>query len=295
VRQQNFTIRECYMNDKGLFEIKAWNMLDWAPMDNPDSGVVAHQNMWQVEALRKSARMAEVLGKSDDAKTYMQWAEELKNAINTHLWDNGKQAYIDSIHEDGVRSTTFSQQVQTVAYLCDIVPEDKKELVKKYITEVPEGWVTIGSPFMMAFTLEALGKAGTGEDVQNIMNLIRKWWGMMIDYDATACWETFGESWGGNWPTRSYCHAWSAAPAYALPVYVLGVQPIDPAFKTFKVEPYLGDLTYARGIMPTPGGEIDVNVEKKDGEVVLTVIVPKDTTALIKGKVYPAGKHVAKI
>ncbi|MEJ5253409.1 MAG: family 78 glycoside hydrolase catalytic domain, partial [Armatimonadota bacterium] len=188
VRQQNQNIHERFINGQGLLEIEAWNMLDWAPMDTPRTGVVTHQNMWLVEAWRRSAKMARVLGNEAEAQMYLQWAEELKQAINQHLWDVEKQAYIDCIHADGRRSTVISQQTQTVAYLCDIVPEEKRALFERYLTDVPEDWVRVGSPFMMAFTIEALEKAG---DVGRILALIRQWWGMMVHAGATSCWETF--------------------------------------------------------------------------------------------------------
>ncbi|MCL5104864.1 MAG: hypothetical protein M1133_12225 [Armatimonadetes bacterium] len=158
------------MNSKGFFEIDAWNMLDWAPMDTPNSCVVTHQNMWLVEALRRSATMAELLGKNDDASTYRQRADALKEAINLHLWDEDQQGYVDCIHKDGTSSPTFSQQTQTVAYLCDIVPDRKCGLLEKYLAQVPDSWVNVGSPFMMAFTIEALAKTG---NTQTILDLIR--------------------------------------------------------------------------------------------------------------------------
>ncbi|MHB9038594.1 MAG: family 78 glycoside hydrolase catalytic domain, partial [Armatimonadota bacterium] len=122
VRKQNSNISDMFMNSQGLFEIDAWNMLDWAPMDTPERGVITHQNIWLVEALRRSATMALALGEPGDASSATQMADALRDAINRHLWNDERQAYVDCIHEDGTPSTIFSQQTQTIAYLCDIVP-----------------------------------------------------------------------------------------------------------------------------------------------------------------------------
>lgn len=287
-RQQNQNFHERFLNGQGLLEIEAWNMLDWAPMDTPRTGVVAHQNMWLVEAWRRSAKMARILGNEAEAELYLRWAEELKQAINTHLWDEEKQAYIDCIHADGRRSAVVSQQTQTVAYLCDIVPDEKRALFEKYLTDVPEGWVRVGSPFMMAFTIEALEKAG---DVGRVLRLIRRWWGMMVDAGATSCWETFPGYLGQEWPTRSHCHAWSAAPAFALPSYVLGVRPLEPGFARFEVRPFLGDLEWAKGVVPTPHGEIAVSLRREGEKIQAQITVPPHTVAVIGGKQYGAGKH----
>ncbi|MHB9038370.1 MAG: alpha-L-rhamnosidase C-terminal domain-containing protein, partial [Armatimonadota bacterium] len=207
---------------------------------------------------------------------------------NRHLWNDERQAYVDCIHEDGTPSTIFSQQTQTIAYLCDIVPPRRQGLFERYLTDVPDDWVKVGSPFMMAFTLEALEKAG---DIDSILELIRRWWGMMIQTDATACWETFQGALGDIWPTRSYCHAWSAAPAYALPAYVLGVQPIEPEFKRFEIRPSLADMQFAGGSVPTPHGEIDVDARKDDGAIVIKFSVPPGTVAVVGDTEYGSGKH----
>ena len=284
MRGQNLSIRERFINADGLFEIEGWNMLDWAPMDTPASGIVTHQNMWLVAAYRATADAARVLGKADDAKLFEDWADELKAAINRRLFSEEKQAYLDSIHSDGEPSAVFSQQTQTVAYLCDIVPPNKRELFEGYLTQVPEGWVVIGSPFMMAFTIEALDKAG---DHQAVLDLIRKWWGLQLDNDATTCWETFPAALGADWHTRSYCHAWSAAPAFALPSYVLGVRPLEPGFARFEVRPDLCDLGWARGAVPTPFGEIAVDLTRAEGKLCLDLTVPAGTVAVVNGKDYP--------
>ncbi|MCL5103843.1 MAG: glycoside hydrolase family 78 protein [Armatimonadetes bacterium] len=288
VRKQNSNIHDLFMNPQGLFEIQAWNMLDWAQMDTPERGVITHQNMWLVEALRRSAAMALALGKRDDASSATQAADALRDTINRHLWNDDKQAYVDCIHEDGTPSKIFSQQTQTIAHLCGIVPPERRELFERYLTSVPDDWVKIGSPFMMAFTLESLEKAG---DIDSIVKQIRQWWGMMIQDGATACWETFQSALGDSWPTRSYCHAWSAAPAFALPAYVLGVQPIEPGFAKFSLRPYLGDLAFAGGIVPTPSGEVHVEIRRDDGVIIITFSVPPGTVAVLQGTEYGTGIH----
>ena len=45
--------------------------------------------------------------------------------------------------------------------------------------------------------------------------------------------------------------------------YVLGVQPVDPGYATFTVAPHFGSLTWAKGAVPTPYGQIFVSWVKK--------------------------------
>ena len=144
VSRQMRNIAERFIRGDGLFEIEAWNMLDWAPMDTPSRGVVTHQNAMLVEAYRRAARMARVVGREDDARESEELAERVKRAINQHLWDERRKAYVDALHPDGARSRVFSLQTQTMIYLCDAAEGERREIVGKYLYEWPEDFVKIG-------------------------------------------------------------------------------------------------------------------------------------------------------
>jgi len=47
-------------------------------------------------------------------------------------------------------------------------------------------------------------------------------------------------------PTRSDCHAWSASPNYDLLATVCGIEPAEPGFKSVRIEPHLGPLTWSK-------------------------------------------------
>lgn len=71
----------------------------------------------------------------------------------------------------------------------------------------------------------------------------------------------------------SLCHGWSAVPAYFTNSIVLGVTPLSPGFKTFRVSPFAGNLASASGSVPdalrqhpcqmaiTENGKIHVDVD----------------------------------
>jgi hypothetical protein len=153
---------------------------------------------------------------------------------------------------------------------------------------LPEGWVAEGSAFALQLTIETLAKAGNRNE---ITRLIRKWWGLMLDHDATACWESFPADVGLDWHSRSYCHGCSAAPVFALPSYILGVQPVEPGFRRFEINPWLGDLDWARGSVPTPYGEIRAEARKEGDGINLCFSVPDGTVGLVNGKEYGKGTH----
>ncbi len=117
----------------------------------------------------------------------------------------------------------------------------------------------------------------------NALELIRRYWGAMLDHGATTFWEDFDLSWVENagrideLPVsgkadlhadfgnhcykglrHSLCHGWAAGPAAYLSEKVLGIRFAAPGGKQVKIEPELCGLEYVRGTFPTPHGLIRV-------------------------------------
>lgn len=272
------------LDGNGLFNIKGWNLLDWAPIDQPNDGVVSHQNMFFVQALRSAALLAEELD-PENADRYRSHAGHLKAAVNKFLWSEERQAYVDCIHSDGQLSGIFSMQTQTVAYLCGIAEGERLERLKEYIATPPRDFVQIGSAFMSFFYHEALAKLGRFDIM---LDDIRTQYGQMLENGATTCWEMYPNPpetrSHPNMLTRSHCHAWSAGPGYFLGAYVLGVRGLDAGWSKVVVEPQLTDLTWARGTVPLPGqGRIDVSwrADRPNRKLHMRIEAPANVELLI--------------
>ncbi len=142
------------------------------------------------------------------------------------------------------------------------------------------------STFYGYYVLEARAKAG---DYQGALDLIRKYWGGMIDMGATTFWEDFDLDWMAN-ATRideipqdgkkdihkdygnycykglrhSLCHGWAGGPTAWLSEHILGFKPLSPGCKKLLIDPQLGDLNWAEGSLPTPYGAVTVSHKKTD-------------------------------
>jgi hypothetical protein len=264
-----------HLNADGLLDITAWNLLDWAPMDQPNEGVVAHQNCLMVIALDAAATLAEVAGDAAGAADMRDEATRMRAAINVHLWSDDHQGYIDAIHADGARSDTCSVQTHMFALLAGIPEGDRAARAQAVLTDPPDGWVRIGSPWMSAFLYDALADLGRTCDA---LEDIRRNYGMMLDHDATTCWEVYPVSpvaTRGETLTRSHCHAWSAAPAAFLPERVLGIRSLAPGWTKVLVAPEPCGLEWAEGSVPLPhAGRIDVSWRIDNGRMTLDVRAP---------------------
>ncbi|OLS37237.1 family 78 glycoside hydrolase catalytic domain [Bacillus sp. MRMR6] len=279
-----------FMNEQGLVEIDAWNMLDWAPMDT-EHKIVTHQNALLVEALRQTAYLSSVLGEQEDETGFLSLAKKLKQAINLHLWDEEEKVFVDSIHEDGTKSKTKSVQTNLVVYLSDCAEGYRKKIIEEYIIHPPASFVQIKSPFVLFFYYEALMKLGKNDMV---LANIRDIYGYMLENDATTCWEGW-ELIEGDF-SRSHCHAWSAAPTYVFGVLFFGVRPLEPGFTKVAISPNLNGLKWMKGSVPIPQGKIDIYCKELDEYIDLQINLPekievqinttKNTKVMVNGKPY---------
>ena len=119
------------------------------------------------------------------------------------------------------------------------------------------------------------------------LELIRNYWGGMLDMGASSFWEDFDLEWIKNscrideFPCPGkrdihadfgkYCykglrhslsHGWSCGPAPFMSERVLGIKFLSPGGKVISVKPDLGDLDYVKGSIPIPGGKITVEADR---------------------------------
>lgn len=278
------TLREYLklLNSDDLLDMKGWNLLDWAPIDQPNDGIVTHQNVMLKKALEDAVAIAEFAGLPELAQEFAESAVRMKSAINRNLWSDERQAYLDCIHPGGRRSSVFSMQTQVMALLAGVAKEERYAILNAYLTATPEEFVPIGSPFMSFFYYETLMNSG---NIQWMLDDMRDNYGFMLDNEATTCWEMYGHTTmnraNENDLTRSHCHAWSAAPGYFLGAYVLGVRPAAPGWAKVIIEPLPGDLGWASGTVPLPlSGCIEVAWKAGNGKLVSLVVAAPEHTEL---------------
>jgi alpha-L-rhamnosidase len=273
-----------HLDPNGLLSIEAWNLLDWAPMDQPNAGVVTHQNALFVMALDAAADLAEQADRAQPgdsaelAGALRARAETLRTAIATHLWSSERQAFIDAVHADGTRSEIISVQTQMFAHLAGVGSEPQRRRTRALVVDPPSDLVQIGSPWMSIFRYDVLEEAGRADVA---LADLRRDYGAMIHAGAVTCWEMFPAP-DREWPTRSHCHAWSAAPASFLPAVVLGIRLLDGGTRV-EIAPHPGELDWARGAVPLPGGgRVEVAWARDGVALDLTVAAPPGVAITVR-------------
>jgi hypothetical protein len=141
--------------------------------------------------------------------------------------------------------------------------------------------------FLGSLSLEVLARSGR---IDPALEIMRSYWGGMIERGATSYWEEFDIEWlngsgridelpaagqrdlhgdfgrfGHSGFRMSLCHAWTVGPTAWLSENVLGVRPMSPGFASVSIRPQLGSLKWAEGTYPTPLGNIHVRHERTAG------------------------------
>lgn len=96
---------------------------------------------------------------------------------------------------------------------------------------------------------------------------------------ATTIWE--------NWKWGSHCHPMFGASARQLFEGILGIRQAENSsgWERLELSPYLPEkMSFARGSVTTPRGEVRVRLERRDGKVFAEVCIPENVAAEFRGK-----------
>ncbi len=252
--------------NKLLAGAPGWAFIDRAPLDQ--RGEQAALNAFYCRALDVAGAMSDIVNARPLAIRYRAQAREVKAAFNRMFWNAERQAYADCRVGDEL-SAVVGQQANALAVLFDIAtPERQQVLLDTVCGDDPArdlaGVVAVGSPYFAFYLLGALHHAGRHAFA---LNYTRARWQRMLDAGATTWWERWDAE--GSW-----CHSGSAGPTYDLTTRVLGARPTAAGWREFEVAPRPCGLDWARGTVPTPHGELQIEWQVVEGRCKTRVKAP---------------------
>ena len=263
----------CVDPETGLFSAPDWNFFDW---NRTDCGhrIMLYNSFFHAEALRTAAELAPVAGEPELAEGWLAQRRNLIDALN-RVWDARRLAWPDSIHEDGTLSGDVSIHTSMLAALFDAAwPEHQAAVRANTVTPRSELFKVV-SPFALFYLYAALEKLGLPGE---ILDAIGRDYRPMLEVGATTVWENISLHFNpdSDFPTRSHCHAWSAAPLYFLPRLALGIIPAGPGCRKILISPVVNRFEYASGTRPTIHGRVGVRWKKQGRELHIQVTAPAE-------------------
>jgi len=256
---------EPYQTTNGFIaNLPYWNFHDWKfdrggipPASNENDTLTT---LLYKGALDAGARLFAALGDKDEAHRFRERARFVTEAINLHAWSE-----TEGLYTDGIQTKSLSRHVNIYAVLFDVADEQRSKRIAPRLFNDPKlRDVTLYFAFYQHQAADKLGQP------QHIIDDMARW-KAMLDLGTSTWWET------PDGP-RSECHAWSAAPTHELMQQILGVRPTQPGFSTVQIRPFPAQLDWAKGIVPTPRGDIRVSW-KRQPQFELQVTLPTGVAA----------------
>ena len=245
-------------------------------------------NAFHLAAVSKMAEIAHAVGNEADAKTYKERFTKTLESFNKQLLIADK-----GIYRDGTGTNHASSHANFFPLAFGLAPEANRKSVSEYVAK--KGMAC--SVYAAQYLMEAL--FSTGRDKEALALILAdgdRSWKHMVNSGTTITWEAWDQKYK---PNQDWNHAWGAAPGNLLPRFVLGVEAITAGWKVIRIAPQTGDLTFAKGKVPSPLGSVKIDW-KHDTAFHLEVELPKGMAANIEvpsskpeDKVWIAGKEVA--
>lgn len=270
---------------------------EYASFDNPFAYMTcegATINAFFYAALRFSSELASLIGESQQAAEYQKAAAQLKSAFNNEFWDEKVKAYNSAFLNGKWYAPTVHAQLIALHY--GLVPENRVEPVRqwflanyknpgmKHVCKNKDFEMMVNMkagiemPVMYYWVFSELYRMNTPERDKEVISEIRRRWTPMVLYqqDAGTLSESFTDEKGEG--ASESCHNYGSTPAYFLSSYLLGVRRIgDLNEKKLLIEPRLGDLSFAEGVVVTEFGPVHVSWKKSpdDKSLSFKVSIPK--------------------
>lgn len=260
---------------------------NWSPGDTA-AGVDSFANSVFHSALRGLALLEEdVAGRTDAATALRHRAEDLRQSILEHLWDDDAGAMVLNL-EDPLQDHTGDAVAGALVF--ELLDAEQRARTLEFLDrELASPYGTLSSqfpdnPYRKAdiqgyiAALDTLGRVRAG-DGTGAVSLIRRWWQHMLESGPGTGW--FAWEIDGSIDREGFANSPWTTPLPALVEGVLGIRPLEPGFRRWRIAPQPSGLEWAQGRVPVPHGGVSSRWEYRGDVFVLTTEAPDHTVGSV--------------
>lgn len=261
---------------------KIRDIVDWphkglAGNDNAESGetdgfvfndynVVV--NAYHYFSLKSMEKFAEILGYKDDVSFYRLQIAKFLPQFEKVFFDKKR-----GIYKDGENTDHASLHGNMFPLAFGLVPKDHVKSVSNFILSRGMKCSVYGAQFLLDAVYEA------ENDQYGLNRMIatdqRSWFNMLRAGSTISM-----EAWDDRYkPNQDWNHAWGAAPANIIPRKLVGVEPLEPAFKKIRIKPQPGNLNEFISVVPSIRGKFLISYQKSSDSIQLVLHIPANVRA----------------
>jgi alpha-L-rhamnosidase len=272
-------------NVQADFTLKAGSYGDWvdaASMDGhaPDNGGTSRPlicTAYFYHNCRLLERVAGLLGKTDDAKSFSQLADKVRAGFLKRFFDPTTRTFESRTQCSYILPLAFG--LVPVEYRAAVISNLVEEIVVKN-----QGHLSVGLVGMQWF-MQALSDAGHAEVAYTVATRVtRPSWGYMISKGGTSSWERWDQDTrdpGMNGESQMIL-AGNLGSWFYKTLGGINYDPEHPGFKHIILQPRpVGDLKWVRASFQSLYGPIRSQWKIEHQRFLWTVAVPPNTTATV--------------
>ena len=274
-------------------DVEMWHFYDWSFELNDLSLNGQEESMLSslfILAAREFSRTAQELGYAFDSKELeRRWRKTASN-LERRFFSQEKEKLVDHAwHEKEKESVQISTQLAQALWL--LTGEASTAVRPKLIAALTSSDCIIPEYYLHYFWFQAARLAGLEEES---LRRIRHYWGRCMETGSPTLYEAGIHKFGKEamHGTGSLCHAFGTIPLHELQTMILGVEPLHSGFSLFRFNPHLFDLKFAFGRIPTPFGNIHVDLQPGNAKIE----IPCGCTAILPtGQFLSPGIHTLSL
>jgi len=258
---------EAHLGADGLFQQRSETSKHAGNLKVGDVRKRAFMNILLWAVFRDAARIADELSLRDEAAAARRREAALVHALDRHLWDEDGGFY-----REAVETPRFGAEANALALSLGLVSPERARRIAPQFKKIGHGKFQ---------SLASRGRFEYGFAQSGLQTLFDHNWLKLLDdgwkgaWTTTECMGTITKGWGDeSHPDTAIAHHFSA--------YLLGVVPLEPGFRRFRVRPHVTrEVRWAKGLVPTPRGAVRCEWAFKEDSIALLLTVPKGTRAEI--------------
>ncbi len=257
------TYLRTHINADGLFVQRAETSKHAGNLNLGDTRARAYMHVLLWGTFSDAALIADRLGMPQERQAAQATADALRRVLFARFWDEKAGCFIEALE-----TPKFGFEANALALSMGLVSRDQALRMAPQLTKIGHGKFQ---------SLASRGKFEYGFGQSGLQALFDHNWLKLLDpgwkgaSTTTECMGMITRGWGDeSHPDTAIADHFSA--------YLLGVRPITPGFGRFVFRPLpVQEVTWAKGVVPTPHGPITATWELSGRALRLSLIVPRGT------------------
>jgi alpha-L-rhamnosidase len=249
---------------------------DWIAIEKTPGALVSTAYYYHDADLM--ARIADVLGKKDDAARWRELAARIKRAFLAKFFDPAANEFASGTQAAKV----FALQFGLLPEKAPAVRTAVARTLGNQITYAANTHLTTGI-HATKYVLDVLGAEGRADLAYDLVaQTTYPSWGYMLENGATTIWELWQNKTGPGMNSHSHPALASVGAWLYTTLGGLGLDAEKPGFERIRMAPQtVGDLRWASASVQTLRGPVSCSWRRSNGRLLLEAVIPVGSEAEI--------------